>query len=1474
MSAGTKPLPDEPLSSNGDRVKSAAAGRGAAFAGLQEGRRDLGALLEKLDESSLMVSSIQELKIVLEQIQDTLRKHKLMSGVLLCVDLAVILDRFDDNNPADGSSSSIVLYALKQLTSYMDAVQGVAHDMPACLLRALNNVRAHLDQRLLTERVFALPVEYSAAKTDSLVSVVPALEADFKATEFYVSFSEILGDLYRNDTADESRAGDLEKLAQLLRASINQSSHEYAAVFWFTCSVFVSCIRTDSRNLMPADKQILRQIDLVIKHFVVDVDTPVLSGEGIESVERILINMLCYIAEKNPDDPIVSKLEQQFETKKSLQQLDTKPASGDGVLLVSSIQSTCRLIASIKLAIDAATKKDALSAGKILDNLSCLLDAIVVLVCAEGACHVESAIDSYRRFMTASGSLSDRDACATALVRAERSMLEMYRDQLATVTHGSGSLSFKDDHRLDQLLVRELLTELKSVVIASDPAPDAAFKSDPESSGEYNPETGMADEELVELSLEWLQVVLSDVISGAAFLSDTFLYEELSWLQSGSDSLSVEVDQALLLQLLVSVKEYCAGYASTELRESAQEQVHVSLEPLKKAVARLPLEQSQAGAVSADIDKHAEPDAIDVDVAEPVNDHKPATSDEIAIVETTHDLPVASVEFGNDCNTQVDIIQHALDTALGSSGNLAPDKTVLSALENLRSSVDKAGLAPLQRLIEPLAQVLSSAESAGSTLSQSDTLLVQEAIVAITLGVDSLVNGKPMSALVDDVAQRMTTVAIDGSHNVRGEYESAGLVDIFVEEAEDLLQRLFELFQRWRGAPRGGSRLHGDICRLLHTIKGSADTVGLNTVATLVHYLESALLGVRGFNDPTEEFFDLVLEAVETLSDDIDRVRNGEQPGDRGGLILKLQAISLAENNVELKPDSLHPSDIDHPADIQLTRRSRQGVLSCRIDRSTERAPAFGSAKYFHALELSERMLTRSSSDSLEQHEKLQQYITEMRSTLQSTRYLLNNNTTSASINKSIEESLSDLESVQRNLSKLAGQIAITDDKRRAVVQDLTALVSSADRVSVDSIRMRMESIVQKSAVAASKLVNFQLLGSELELDRKLFAGIVSPLEQLLTNAVVHGIESKAVRASQGKSDFGIVDLSFQIDKQSLVVCVSDDGAGINIDEVRKRLAGFPELGESSSLSNDEVLANLVVQGVSTAQRTDRASGRGLGLDVVVQSVYAQKGTLAVSTTAGAGTEFKLSIPLLSIPCQVLIVEVAKQFYAIDCGELIEVQEQAGESIALAGLFGIGSAVNIDEQSVVNCQVGRDVVSLRVDSIVGRRTLNFNYHDPVLNGIDWCDGSAVYDGRYVVLKLNTTQLQALKPAASEAGPPVKLPEVLIVDDSVTIRASFGRAMTTAGYAIHLARNGVEAIECLKKITPAVVILDLEMPEMNGFDVAAYIRSESHLDQSKLIIVTSRPRSEIDDWLISVKAEGYFEKPCAEQVLADAVAGLL
>ncbi|MEM7255769.1 MAG: Hpt domain-containing protein, partial [Pseudomonadota bacterium] len=704
----------------------------------------------------------------------------------------------------------------------------------------LNDLHVLRGKTPVSELVFAIPAEFSAATGDELVSILPGISTQTTGTSFESRFENQL----QTTLSAQSDNGELQALATLCRESIDASTHEYATVFWLTCSSYFSSLTQAALMTSAAHHRVLQQIELVIQQHVRDADSPILDSEGIALAEKNLCSMLSYLACVQPADRLVDRLERRFQMRQSVLFAESDPSTaGTDTMLGAGIAALCRKIARLKLDIDAAPHAQHTGITQLLVSLQEIRDVCALLFGKSLVNELDGAAAGLKNYLTGAGALSDLERCVAVLIHAEQTIGGLSADTQARPDES-------DEPDLDAHIVAEMIAML------------APLAADADESG---------------INQEWLTVVLTDISSLSTFQGDQFLEHNLALVKT---RLTAQDTSAELLQRFAqSLSEYLQALHTGNPIGKQKQAVTAAVSQLKVLPPRVEPAVSIAELAN---DHRALLQPVGAS-AEPVTPgHGSATQKDDAILQ-----PLSSLEFGEQCNRYIDTIQLALDTALGSSGNLAPDKTVVTALENLRQVVSSEHNALLQ-LIEPLSDVLSSAEQAGSLLSQSDTLLIQEAIVAITIGVDAVANEQPMPELVADVAQRITELAVDETHQSRGGFEAAGLVDIFVEEGDDLAQRLFELFQRWRAAPHGGTRIQGDIKRLLHTLKGSADTVGLNQIAQLAHALETYIAGADGAGAVDVAFFEVATEAIEVILDDIDRIRNRESTVDRSDTIVQL----------------------------------------------------------------------------------------------------------------------------------------------------------------------------------------------------------------------------------------------------------------------------------------------------------------------------------------------------------------------------------------------------------------------------------------------------------------------------------------------------------------------------------------------------------------------------------------------------------
>jgi CheY-like chemotaxis protein len=1294
----------------------------------------------------------------------------------------------------------------------------------------LNDLRCIQSKKLLSELVFSLPRRQSAAIADELVSVIPLGGNRFSGESFEDAFDHLL----REVLASHGDAEPFKQLGSLCRHSIAADTHEYAAIFWLTCACYIESLNPQSLHASPAHRHVLRQIELVIAQHVRDADTPVLDPDGIVLVETTLCHMLSFLACVTPDDPLYDQLESRYRMQHSFEVLKERgPAPAADSLLGAGIAELLRKIARLKLDFDAAPESPQQQQTALVTALAEVKDVSALLIDHELADELTQAANGVENYRRGAGAISDLEHCVAVLMAIE----QVVGGQWLSADAAEAGLAPPAEGELDKLdscIVAEMIAMLEPL---------------------------NADRGDRALDREWLVVVLGDITSLSTFHTDDFLVRQLARVKPQLSA--ADTDAESLKHLIVAVREYLlaqragAGGDATRLNQS-KEGIHARIgELMQKQKRSRPEPPVNIEALAND-----NRDLLQND--QQVVDGEPApNNDDVDPV-----APLSRLEFGERCNGYIDTIQLALDTALGSSGNLAPDKTVTGALEKLQQLIQSTEHKTLLALIEPLAHVLHTAEQAGSSLSQSDTLLIQEAIVAITIGVDAVANVQPAPALVADVAQRITELAVDGSHQARSGFEAAGLIDVFVEEGEDLAQRLFELFQRWKSAPQGATRLQGDIKRLLHTLKGSADTVGLSHIAQLAHGLESYIARCDIEQSFDANFFTVSTEAIEVILDDIDRLRQREPFADRSEIT---ELLGSSHSHVGVR------AEIE---DAESNRREFDAISRAGTTKieSIDRTPAFGSRKYFERLETTQRRLSSQFWKAHELQSALRARLSEMQGSLQSAVYLVGKGEAHADqshLSRSVGESLNDLKQLQSQLQRTLEQLEVVEEQQRSEVLELQSMVATTDLISVEHLEMRSETLIQHLSEQHQKAVLLEFSGAGLELDRKQFSDVFKPIEQLVTNAVVHGIEDGARRRSRGKNEAATIRIAFTAGDKHIEIAVSDDGAGVDFKGLRTQAKTRADY--DPACTDAMLLQRIVEQGISTSQKIDRSAGRGVGLDIVREWVFRLHGELSVRTVRDVGTTFTLRIPRAHESIPVMVVQHGAAYLGIDVDKIVEIKARADNGVSLDALTASGAE---SARATLCCRTSRGTFDLNVDSIVGRKTVKFFRDEQFISSQGDYLGCGVIDNNQVVLRVNLDCLLANHQGNAVLTPQVDVPvetnpaSVLIVDDSVTIRAAFGRAMQSAGYRIVLARNGLEAMEYLEAHQPEVIILDLEMPLMDGYELGSYIRNEPRLSRSALVIVSSKPRSVVGDWLTAVNADAYYEKPCSESTIAGVVADLV
>lgn len=513
-----------------------------------------------------------------------------------------------------------------------------------------------------------------------------------------------------------------------------------------------------------------------------------------------------------------------------------------------------------------------------------------------------------------------------------------------------------------------------------------------------------------------------------------------------------------------------------------------------------------------------------------------------------------------------------------------------------------------------------------------------------------------------------------------------------------------------------------------------------------------------------------------------------------------------------------------------------------------------------------------------------------------------------------VREAADDIQYVVDEVEQVARQF-------RQVTTQVQEGLSRSRMVPFREMSARLPSAVRRVANTMGKQVELKIDGEDTLIDKGILEKLFDPMTHLINNAVYHGIESPEERQRLGKPEKGLIRVRAFYQGSQAIISVSDDGAGIDPERVKRKAIekGLLKEADAPNLPRQEVYAFLFQSGFSTKDQADALAGRGVGMDVVRKNLEDIRGTINIDSTVGKGTTFTIRLPLtLSITkalccidnhCRIAfpidgvedMLDIPQErIQTLEDGQrvlswhdrLLPVRKlgdllKYSRHISRSNVYG-GSTQDDGMVSIVVLRSGDDLVAMEVDQVIGEQEIVIKQlSGPVPKPVGVAGVTVQGDGRAMaiadVLEIIDLSLGRMDRDWRGFGHTVDVAEpeeaseplVLIIDDSITVRELLSMTFTRAGYRVEQARDGQDAWEKLRSGLPCdLVFCDIEMPRMDGLELLARIQKDPKLNHLPIAMLTSRGADRHRKMAAQLGARGYFTKPYLEEQLLDAAARLL
>jgi chemosensory pili system protein ChpA (sensor histidine kinase/response regulator) len=721
------------------------------------------------------------------------------------------------------------------------------------------------------------------------------------------------------------------------------------------------------------------------------------------------------------------------------------------------------------------------------------------------------------------------------------------------------------------------------------------------------------------------------------------------------------------------------------------------------------------------------------------------------------------------------------------------------------------------------------------------------------------------------------------------------LLPVFLEEASDLLPQIQLLLRAWQAEPASREPVQG-LLRLLHTVKGSARMAGAMRLGQQMHDMESRIEQVSAVGTPTSAVFEDLLGRFDVGLYLHDQLQNPEA----GKL-----APAVVHGPVSSAVVAEAPAERNHASASAPLLRVRVDI----IDRLVNQAGEVSISR--SRVENGVSGLSQSLSELTDNVTRLRSQLRELE--IQAESQMASQMAHSAErgfdplefdrftrlqeLTRMITETVSDVSSVQQNLVRGVEQASADLQQQSRLTRDLQQDLMRVRMVQFGSVAERLYRVTRQAAKELDKRVNLDIRGGAVEIDRGVLEKMAGPFEHLLRNAIVHGIESREERLAAGKKDIGELKVEIRQEGNEVVIQFSDDGRGLDLARIRARAEAAGLLEPHASPSDAELRELVFHPGFSTAQDVTELAGRGIGMDVVRSEAAGLGGRVAIDSQPGQGATFMVRLPLTLAVTQVVVLTTGGNTYAVPSVLVEQVQQLKAGALAdayaegavswrgeqvplyyLSELLGDGKASPVTQQysPLLILKSGESRVAVHVDDVLGNREVVVKNVGPQLARMAGVAGATVLGSGDIVLILDPVPLaQRVLEAAPRARQGASLasaqalhsphsqPIVMVVDDSLTVRRVTQRFLTREGYQVMLAKDGVDALEQLQTVTPDLMLVDIEMPRMDGFDLTRNVRGDSRTRHIPIIMITSRTATKHRNYAMDLGVNEYLGKPYQE-----------